>query len=186
MKLVRKAPGLLNVRGKTQKNTKRWDFFVIFPYFIILLLGVSIVAGLDLGRYGWTEKYLPGFASGLFYLSFISGAVFFIVENFILVAAMLENRHFESMVRIQEDRDHKVISTGPYSIVRHPGYSGLLLASIAIPLMLGSLFAFIPAFLAALLLVIRTYFEDRLLKKELPGYLEYSKKVRSRIIPGIW
>ena len=90
------------------------------------------------------------------------------------------------MVRIQEDRDHKVISTGPYSIVRHPGYSGLLLASIAIPLMLGSLFAFIPAFLAAVLLVIRTYFEDRLLKKELPGYLEYSKKVRSRIIPWIW
>lgn len=101
----------------------------------------------------------------------------------ILHWAMLTNRHFETTVRIQ---DHKVITAGPYRIVRHPGYTGVILWMISPPLMIGSTLAMIPALIASALLVLRTLLEDRTLHNELPGYLEYAEKVKHRLIPGLW
>jgi protein-S-isoprenylcysteine O-methyltransferase Ste14 len=99
---------------------------------------------------------------------------------------MIENPHFEPTVRIQEERSHRVITTGPYKFVRHPGYLGGLLWAVSIPFMIGSIFAFIPAGVYVILMIIRTWFEDRTLQKELSGYVEYTKRTRRRLFPGIW
>ena len=96
------------------------------------------------------------------------------------------NRFFEPGVRIQTDRGQTVIDTGPYAFVRHPGYVGACLLFVGIALSLGSLGAVIPAGLASLLLLLRTRWEDPTLQAELPGYEGYTKRVRSRRIPGVW
>jgi protein-S-isoprenylcysteine O-methyltransferase Ste14 len=96
------------------------------------------------------------------------------------------NKFFEPTVRIQTDRGHRVIDTGPYAIVRHPGYafgSGFFLG---MPSALGSYWALIPAALVCPLLVLRTIWEDQTLREELPGYKEYAQRVRYRLIPGVW
>ena len=96
------------------------------------------------------------------------------------------NKFFEPTVRIQTDRGHKVIDTGPYALVRHPGYVAACLLFMGMPLALGSLWALIPAVLSCLLLVVRTILEDRTLREELSGYEEYTQRVRYRLIPGVW
>jgi len=96
------------------------------------------------------------------------------------------NKFFEPTVRIQRDRGHSVIDTGPYAIVRHPGYVAACLVCSGVPLSLGSLWALIPAILSCLLLVLRTIWEDRTLRDELAGYEEYTQRVRYRLIPAVW
>jgi protein-S-isoprenylcysteine O-methyltransferase Ste14 len=100
--------------------------------------------------------------------------------------ALIENRFFSSVVRIQKERDHQVVSSGPYRWVRHPGYAGALWLYLATPLFLDSVWAFIPAVLLMAVLVIRTRLEDRTLQEELDGYREYAQRVRYRLFPGIW
>ena len=101
--------------------------------------------------------------------------------------AMTVNPHFEKTVRIQDDRNHRVIESGPYRIVRHPGYTATLLGFVlATPLLLGSWWAFIPAILAMLCFIIRTVLEDLTLHKELWRYEAYAQKVRYRLLPGLW
>jgi protein-S-isoprenylcysteine O-methyltransferase Ste14 len=99
---------------------------------------------------------------------------------------MAVNRFFEGTVRIQTNREHQVISSGPYRYVRHPGYVGVMLEFIAIPLSLGTLAAWIPALLGVALYVLRTAMEDRTLIAELPGYAEYAQRTCYRLLPGVW
>jgi protein-S-isoprenylcysteine O-methyltransferase Ste14 len=99
----------------------------------------------------------------------------------------MENRFFSGTVRIQTERGHHVISTGPYAVMRHPGYAGALLTYMATPLLLNSTWSFVPVIFMAVVLIIRTDLEDRTLKHELPGYKEYAaQKTRYRLLPGIW
>jgi protein-S-isoprenylcysteine O-methyltransferase Ste14 len=100
--------------------------------------------------------------------------------------APLVNRHLETYIRIQKDREHNVCDKGPYRYIRHPAYSGLILLFISIPVSLGSWLGLIPALVAVVLVSIRTFLEDTILKKELPGYIEYSNYVRYRLIPRVW
>ncbi len=100
--------------------------------------------------------------------------------------ALLENRYFSGMVRIQTDRGHQVVSSGPYRWVRHPGYVGALLAYLATAVALDAVWAFIPAALVTVALVIRTALEDRTLQEQLSGYREYAGLVRYRLLPGVW
>jgi protein-S-isoprenylcysteine O-methyltransferase Ste14 len=100
--------------------------------------------------------------------------------------AMAANRFFIGMVRIQEERGHHVIQTGPYRYVRHPGYLGSLFFIFFIPLMLGSLWGIVPAVLTCGVVFLRTHLEDQVLRDELPGYEEYSQKTTRKLIPGIW
>jgi protein-S-isoprenylcysteine O-methyltransferase Ste14 len=102
----------------------------------------------------------------------------------IIFAAMKENPYLYKIVVVQKDQ--KVITTGPYAIVRHPMYVGVIIMFLAIPLSLGSLIAIIPGALMSLLLVIRTYLEDKTLHEELPGYKEYAMKTRYRLLPKVW
>jgi protein-S-isoprenylcysteine O-methyltransferase Ste14 len=110
----------------------------------------------------------------------------FLVGVGIFTWAMAVNKFFERTVRIQTDRGHKVIDTGPYAIVRHPGYAGFVLFFVGGALCLGSLWALIPAGLASALLVLRTRWEDQTLQAELPDYKEYAQRVRYKLIPGMW
>jgi protein-S-isoprenylcysteine O-methyltransferase Ste14 len=100
--------------------------------------------------------------------------------------ALMENRFFSGVVRIQKERGHHVVSTGPYSWMRHPGYAGALLVYFGTPILLDSLWTYLPVAFISIVLLIRTDLEDRALKHELPGYKEYTQKTRFRLLPGIW
>jgi protein-S-isoprenylcysteine O-methyltransferase Ste14 len=96
------------------------------------------------------------------------------------------NKFFEATVRIQTDRGHTVIDTGPYAVVRHPGYAGGYLIFVGMPLALGSVWALVPVILLCPLLVLRTVWEHQMLREELAGYQEYAQRVRYRLVPGVW
>lgn len=100
--------------------------------------------------------------------------------------ALIENRFFSGVVRIQKDRGQRVISSGPYRWVRHPGYAGALITYLAIPFFLDSVWAFVPAVIICIAMVIRTRLEDETLQAELEGYRAYTQRVRYRLIPGVW
>jgi protein-S-isoprenylcysteine O-methyltransferase Ste14 len=139
-----------------------------FPLFII--------SGLD-QRLGWSD--LPLIVS-------LIGLALVIAFFGLITWAPLHNRHLETYVRIQSDRDHQVCDTGPYRWIRHPAYLGLVLMYMGIPLSLGSLWALIPGVIAIVLLAVRTALEDRTLQAELPGYAEYAQRVRFWWMPGLW
>jgi protein-S-isoprenylcysteine O-methyltransferase Ste14 len=100
--------------------------------------------------------------------------------------ALIENRFFSGVVRIQTDRGHHVITGGPYAWMRHPGYAAALLTYLATPFFLDSIWTFIPAIFLTVVLVIRTSLEDKTLQAELPGYRDYAGRVRYRLLPGVW
>ena len=176
--LYRYNPELLIVRLTARREgSKRWDEVLMRAANLTVMLLMPAVAGLDVGRYGWSSLGLicvvPGFAL------FVLGAV-------LITWAMSVNRFFESTVRIQEDRGHEVVSTGPYGLVRHPGYLAGIVWMSSIPLIIGSLYAFIPLTLYGALMLLRTYLEDKTLQEELPGYAEYAERVKFRLIPWVW
>jgi protein-S-isoprenylcysteine O-methyltransferase Ste14 len=170
-------PEMLTERSGPKAGTKGWDMA------ILSLVGVAelvkyVVAGLDL-RWGWSPQFPLA-------LQLAGVVVAVLAYDVILVWAMAANAFFSQTVRIQEDRSQVVATGGPYRYVRHPGYVGSILFQIATPLILGSVWAFIPAGLAALLTVVRTALEDRILLEELDGYRDYAVRVRYRLLPGVW
>ena len=177
----RRHPGLTAERQNTEKiqSAKAWDkvlaplmaLSVGFPFPLV------IVAGMD-HRRGWS----PEFPLWLIVLGFILIALGYAFAAW----AFVENRFFSSTVRIQTDRGHVVCDSGPYRIVRHPGYAGNILPLLGIVLALGSLWTLIPAAVALVIAVIRTALEDRTLQEELPGYQAYTRRVRYRLFPGIY
>jgi protein-S-isoprenylcysteine O-methyltransferase Ste14 len=156
---------------------KRWDKWY-FAFTTPLYLLTLVIAGLDAGRFHWTAE-LPVWVYAL-------SALVYVLGQGIHLWAKHTNRFFSSVVRIQLDRGQQVCRDGPYRLVRHPGYVGGQLFSIVTPLILGSLWALIPAGVAAVLLIVRTALEDRTLQRELPGYTAYAQEVRYRLVPGIW
>jgi protein-S-isoprenylcysteine O-methyltransferase Ste14 len=167
---------LIAERGKSKDNVKKWDQ-TLNKVNIIPGLGLIVIGGLD-QRFKWTSD-LSIYVHLLGLVMYISGSILF-------SWSMMSNHFFSTLVRIQIDRDHKVATNGPYKLIRHPGYSGFILSTIGVPLIIGSLWAFIPAFFTGILFVIRTILEDRTLYLELEGYKEFSEKTRYRLIPGIW
>jgi protein-S-isoprenylcysteine O-methyltransferase Ste14 len=163
-------------RRVTGKGTKSWDV-VLISILLAGFLATLIVAGLDGGRFGWAPA--PPWAVSVGYVLMLLGCL---GSGW----AQAVNRHFEPSVRIQTDRDHHVITTGPYAFVRHPGYVSGALLVVGIALALGSLWALLPAALVGVVLVIRTNLEDATLQRELPGYAGYAARVRSKWIPGVW
>lgn len=177
--LARENPELLNQRGKRTRamaGTKTWDWIILGIY-ALLLLAAPYVAGLDY-RNGWTVAVSP--------VVNVTGILILVASFALLTWSMAVNRHFEGSVRIQENRDHHVISSGPYRYVRHPGYVAVILQFIALPLALGTWAAWIPSLAGVLLYVVRTALEDATLQHELPGYREFAQKTRYRLLPGIW
>jgi protein-S-isoprenylcysteine O-methyltransferase Ste14 len=147
--------------------------------FTLILFVHWIVAGLDRGRYHWSDDVRPAFqALGL--IVFAGGCA-------LCFWAMAENRFFSTVVRIQSDRGHFVVTTGPYAIMRHPGYLAAILIIMASGVALGSRLAAAVIVISSLpFLLYRAITEDRMLQAELPGYRDYAKRVRWRILPGFW
>ena len=175
---ARRNPDIIAERSKFMRQDDTKDFDKILSPLVGLGGGVMpIIAGLD-ELFGWS----PAFSLTLKIISLL-----IIFAGYVLASyALIENRFFSGTVRIQTDRDHHVVSSGPYRWVRHPGYAGSLITYFFIPFLLDSWWIFIPAFSIVILLFARTYLEDNTLQKELPGYDEYVKKVRYRLIPGVW
>ena len=174
----RRHPDLIAERARFMeaKDTKPWDK-VLAPLLGVGSILVVVVAGLD-KYYGWTH------ASSLT-MNLI--ALFGIIFGYAFSSwALIENRFFSGTVRIQTERGHHVVSTGPYRIVRHPGYAGGLFGYIFIPLLLDSYWAWIPTILLCIVMITRTALEDKTLQAELPGYKEFSQKTKYRLFPGIW
>ena len=169
---------MLFVRAGKEKGAKTWDPFLAQFSFLLFWPVSTVVAGLDYGRLHLSPP-IPVPVRITAMLAFTLGLAF-------SAWAMLVNRFFTKFVRIQADREHVVITNGPYAYVRHPGYAGSLLAFIALPVALGSLLALLPATVGLALWVVRTYLEDQTLYKELDGYSRYAAKVRWRLLPGIW
>jgi protein-S-isoprenylcysteine O-methyltransferase Ste14 len=174
--LLKKSPELLNSRGKVQEGTKSLDKYLIFSYFFLAIIVTPLTAGLDV-RYN------------LFTIQF--QYIYLAIVLYILSAAfslwpMLHNQFFEGTVRIQNDRMQKVIKTGPYKFVRHPGYIGMLFGSFPLPFAFGSSLSLIPVLIMVIIVFVRTFYEDRTLQKELPGYSDYCKEVKYRLIPFLW
>jgi protein-S-isoprenylcysteine O-methyltransferase Ste14 len=176
--LLQKNPDIISERVNiSDKNdVKSWDK-LLMPLGIILGIAILIVAGLD-KRFEWSPN-LP------LWIRILAIAILFLGYSFSTWATVI-NKFFSSEVRIQLDRGHTVVSSGPYNLVRHPAYAGTIVTSLAIPLLLGSLWALIPALLATCQLIIRTAMEDKTLQKELEGYRDYAERVRYRLFPGVW
>lgn len=175
---ARRHPDVLAERARfgEHEDAKSWDKFLA-P--LVGLGGgvVPLVAGLDAWR-GWSA----GFDLGVEIPALIVLLLGYVWGTY----ALVENRFFSGMVRIQTDRNHQVVSTGPYRWMRHPGYAGAILAYLATPFFLDSQWALVPAVLLVVLLIVRTSLEDRTLQAELAGYDDYAMRVRYRLIPGIW
>ena len=140
--------------------------------------GTFVVAGLDAIRLG-PDIAIPQSAQVTAFFVFALGYGF-------AFWAIRSNPFFSTFVRIQDDRDHSVVSSGPYALIRHPGYAGVLLAHMALPFALGSSWALVPASIATIFFVARTSREDRTLRDHLAGYREYQARVRWRLLPGVW
>jgi protein-S-isoprenylcysteine O-methyltransferase Ste14 len=167
---------LVEERLNPKQGMKGWDkfyFAVTTPLYVIALL----LAGLD-QRFGWTTN-MP-------LTIYWASVIIYVLGQAIFQWARYTNQYFSSVVRIQTDRGQTVCKDGPYRYVRHPGYVGGFLFTITVGLVLGSWVASIPQVIAALMLVWRTAREDRTLQEELPGYAEFAKETKYRLLPGVW
>lgn len=175
---ARKNPGILKERANynQHENTQPWDKW-LSPLVAFGSVFILLAAGLD-ALFHWSA----GFSLALEMI----GLALIIAGYIFASAAFIENAYFSGTVRIQEERGHTVVSRGPYALVRHPGYLGSLVASLGMPLLLDSAWAFIPVVVFGLFFVLRTSLEDHFLQVNLPGYREYAQKVRYRLLPGIW
>jgi protein-S-isoprenylcysteine O-methyltransferase Ste14 len=175
--LKRNNPDLLRERMTFLKKTgKSWDKVIVLAM-SVTFIPYLVLAGLDGGRYHWSHvppaAQLAGFAG--------------IVLAFILFFQVMRvNTYLSRIVEIQKERGHRVVTTGPYRYVRHPMYASATVLFLCIPLALGSLWALVPGGFLVVLIVVRTYLEDRTLHRELAGYDAYAQRVRYRLIPGIW
>lgn len=178
--LLKNDPALLKERLKfvpIHQEQKSWDKIIMLIFFITGI-GLYLVPGFDVVRFSWSEP-LP------LWLRIV--AIVILIPCFVLLGwVMRENTYLSQVVKIDEARGHQVITTGPYALVRHPMYTVAIVLFFALPIALGSRYALLLAIILTVLLVIRTYLEDRTLHKELDGYVEYAQKTRYRLLPGIW
>jgi len=180
MYLLRNDPALLSERLKLvplHKEQKAWDKALMLLFFIAGI-GLYLLPGFDVIRYEWSDP-LPLWVRVIAMLIHIPCLA-------LLGWIMHENTYLSQVVKIDKERDHKVITTGPYAVVRHPMYTVTIILLFAVPVALGSQFSLIISLFLTVLLIVRTYLEDRTLHTELVGYPEYAKQTVYRLIPGIW
>ena len=175
---AKKTPDILKERANyaTQGNTQAWDKW-LSPIMAFGSVFILLAAGLD-DRFNWS----PDLSLGLELL----GLALVVLGYTFGAYAFVENAFFSGTVRLQPERGQTVIKSGPYAWMRHPGYLGSLIASLGMPLLLDSLWAYVPMIIFGFFFVLRTHLEDRFLRENLAGYSDYAKEVRYRLFPGIW
>ena len=172
--IYRKNPNTLKERGKVNTNSPKWDKILLLVFWLSAFFIIFFAAG----------KTVP--LGMKIEFDFIAGIAIYLISAVITVKAMLENTFLESTARLQADRNQTVIQTGPYSVVRHPTYSAVLLWCIAVFCIFPSAEVMLLASSVAVVIIIRTELEDEMLKKGLEGYKEYSEKVKFRLVPFLW
>ena len=174
-----KDPALLNERfgSPLQQNQKSWDKFLLMLFFFAFLIWYAIMP-LDARQFGWSPPF-PIWIK-------LIGALLFSLGFYLLYRAMKENTYAAPVIKMQKERGQTVIATGPYAIVRHPMYTGGTLLFLGGPLLLGSLYGLLAGVLLSLMLALRTFGEEAMLRDELAGYEEYRKHVRWRLIPYLF
>lgn len=175
-RLSKVNPELVQERNLPAEKAEAWDRVVMGLYSVVLVILLAVCA-LDGGRYAWSTVPLGVQMIG-WILLVVAGAMVWQVMN--------TNAYLSSWARIQDDRSQVVVEEGLYQRIRHPMYLAIILAFLGIPLALGSWWGLIPSFLIVGLFVYRTYWEDQMLIEGLAGYIEYTHKVRYRLLPGIW
>ncbi|MDH5385538.1 MAG: isoprenylcysteine carboxylmethyltransferase family protein [Candidatus Aminicenantes bacterium] len=167
---------LIEERGRKKENVKKWDrmltSIIIFPTILMY-----VISGLD-QRFNWTGD--------VHIIINIAGLVLIFSGSMIFTWSMVSNKFFSTLVRLQTDRQHTVVTEGPYNYVRHPGYLGYIIFTLATPIALGTFWGLVFSGIIGVLLIIRTVLEDATLKKELPGYAEYTENVKYKLIPFLW
>lgn len=174
--VVHKNPQMVMERHGKHADTKPIDRILTAAIAAVTMM-IWIVAGLDAGRFGWSSLPVGSLPAGM---------VLHVLGMAVIGWTLVTNPFAERSVRIQSDRGQEVVTDGPYLIVRHPMYSAMMVLGAACPLILGSAWGLAVLPLYALLFVLRTVFEDRTLSRELPGYAEYARHTRYRLVPGIW
>lgn len=176
---ARKHPGIIAERAgsMSRKDAKPWDR-VLAPTLAFGSILVPLISGLE-ERFQWTPDPLPVAIK-------IAAIVIMIMAYIFSSWAFVENAFFSGIVRLQTERGHTVCDSGPYKLIRHPGYAGGFWSYIMMPLILDSYWSFIPVVLLSIIMIIRTKLEDQMLQQELSGYSEYALKVKYRLFPGIW
>ena len=167
---------LIEERGRKKENAKKWDrmltSIIIFPTILMY-----VFSGLD-QRFNWTGD--------VHIIINIAGLVLFFSGSMIFIWSMVSNKFFSTLVRLQTDRQHTVVTEGPYKYVRHPGYLGYIIFTLATPIALGTFWGLVFSGIIGILLIVRTVLEDATLEKELPGYAEYTENVKYKLIPFLW
>ncbi len=167
-------PDLLAERKKLVTDSPKWDKVLLLVFWLLNFFLIYLIAGLELG------KTIPN--SFFFWL----GMALIIFSTIVSLAALVVNPYLESTARVQTDRGQKVISNGVYGVVRHPAYFAILLSNLAVALVFQTFFLYLAAVIIAIIVVVRTYLEDKMLKENLEGYLQYSQKIKYRLLPYIW
>jgi len=176
MALLWRHTELLAERSKI-KAGKSWDKALVALVVFLGPVATWITAGLDARFHG--SNRVPFWA-------FLAGVTIAALASALFAWAMRSNKFFSAVVRIQKDRGHAVVASGPYRFVRHPGYAGMSAFTLATPLILDSWWAFVPAAGTAAMTVLRTVLEDRTLHKELDAYSDYARRVKYKLVPAIW
>jgi protein-S-isoprenylcysteine O-methyltransferase Ste14 len=176
---ARRNPGILAERANSlnAQGIKEWDKKLVPFAGMIGPLLTLIISGLDV-HFGWSPA-LPGWIP-------LAALAVLVLASVLGDWAFIENQFFSGTVRIQTDRGHYVIDTGPYRYVRHPGYVSAIWTFLSIPVLFGSLWGLIPAIFTFALFIVRTALEDKTLQAELPGYKEFTQRTKYRLFPGIW
>ena len=177
LSLAKQNPDILKerLRPPMQKAQKDWDR----PLLLAILVGwaaLHIVAGLD-ARYDLSA--VPCWLE-------VAGSIGFMLSIYVFHIVMRENTYASAVVKVDTERGHKVISTGPYAWVRHPMYGGAIFYFIGAPLLLGSWYPLIVGIVLIGILALRAVWEEQTLAAELPGYADYAQRVRYRMVPGVW
>jgi protein-S-isoprenylcysteine O-methyltransferase Ste14 len=170
-------PELADERTDIKEGVKQWDKIIVIPTQILMPFGFLVLAGLDM-RYGWSPE-LPLWVQ-------ILALVLTGLGYLLSIWASSVNKFYSRFVRIQTERGHYVVTDGPYKVVRHPGYTGVIIFMLTTALALDSLWTLTLSGALSLLLIIRTALEDKTLLEELEGYTEYAQKVRYKLVPWVW
>lgn len=167
-------PETLAQRGKFNTDSPKWDKILLLIFWLLAYFVIYFVAGRTVPLGNEIE------------FDFAAGMILYLFSAVITVKAMLENTFLESTARLQPERNQKVIQTGPYSVVRHPTYSAILIWCAAVICVFPSMEVWLLSHVIATVIIIRTELEDDMLKEGLEGYKEYSEKVKYRLIPFVW
>jgi protein-S-isoprenylcysteine O-methyltransferase Ste14 len=175
--IVRIHPDLIEERQHPPRDAKKWDKPFVAIVGVVGPVVLIVLCGLD-RRWHWSPP-APAWVQ-------IAGLILVAAGGSLSNYAVAANKFFSALVRIQRDRGHYVIDTGPYRFVRHPSYAGSIMYMIGMTTALSSRVALLAAIVVSLVLAVRTSFEDRTLQAELDGYAQYARKVRFRLVPGLW